>query len=61
MIVGIPAPECFSERQDEYREARSIARKAPRNAVIEVVGVGFFDCLHDQRGRAQTESNSTTY
>jgi len=47
MIAGILAPECFSEEQDEYREARSIAREAPRNAVTEVVGVGFFHYSHD--------------
>jgi hypothetical protein len=57
MIVGIAAPDRLSERQDEYREAWSIARKARGKAVIEVVGVGFFDYLHDYRGRAHALSS----
>jgi hypothetical protein len=52
MIAEIPAPECVAERRDEYQEARSIVRETPRNTVIELVGVAFFDYIHDQRGHA---------
>ena len=53
MIAEIPAPECVAQHQDEYREARSVALRAAHNTVLELVGVGFFDFLHDQRGVAK--------
>lgn len=53
MIAEIPAPECVAQYLDEYREARSVALRAAHNTVVELVGVGFFDFLHDQRGVAK--------
>ena len=55
MIAEIPAPECTtgSGHEDDYRRARSVALPLNRNAVIELVGVAFFDFLHDQPGGAK--------
>lgn len=54
MIAEIPAPECAGsgDHEDDYRKARRTVLSVPRNTVIELVGVGFFDFLHDQRGHA---------
>jgi hypothetical protein len=55
MIAEIPAPECTtgSGHEEEYQRARAIVLGAPRGAEIELVGIGFFDLLHDQQGRAK--------
>ncbi len=55
MIAEIPAPECTtgSGHEDGYRQARLVVLPLRRNAVIELVGVAFFDFLHDQRGGAK--------
>lgn len=55
MIAEIPAPECAvgTGHEGEYRAARDALRKIPGNSTIEVVGVAFFDFVHDQRGAAK--------
>lgn len=55
IIAEIPAPECAngSGHQDEFRQARETIRFISRNSVVEVVGVGFFDYLHDAKGGAK--------
>ena len=55
MIAEVPAPECTTGtgHEDEYRRARSVILSLHRDAVIELVGVGFFDFLHDQQGGAK--------
>lgn len=55
MIVEIPAPECASVPADaeRYEAARVALRGVPRAGVVEVTGVGFFDFIHNQRGRAR--------
>jgi hypothetical protein len=55
MIAEIPAPECAGRggHEEDYRTARALALSAPHDGVIELVGVGFFDFLHDQRGHAR--------
>lgn len=55
MIAEIPAPECAGSggHEEEYRRARAAALAAQRNSLIELVGVAFFDFLHDQRGHAR--------
>jgi hypothetical protein len=57
MIAEIPAPACTTGtgREEEYRRARAVARAAPLGSEIELVGVGFFDFIHDQSGRAKNE------
>lgn len=54
MIAEIPAPECAGGggHEEDYRKAREAILSTPRNTIIELVGVGFFDFLHDQRGHA---------
>jgi hypothetical protein len=55
MIAEIPAPECAASggHEGDYQKARTLILSTPRNTVIELVGVGFFDFLHDQRGVAK--------
>ena len=54
MIVEIPAPECAlgTGHEDEYRSARDTALHLRLGGWVEVVGVGFFDFLHEQSGAA---------
>jgi hypothetical protein len=55
MIVEIPAPGCAegTGREEAYRRARETLTGIPIGSVIEVVGVGFFDFLHDTKGGAK--------
>jgi hypothetical protein len=55
MIVEIPAPECAAtERHAElYRSARDSLRRVPRGGFVIIEGVGFFDFIHNQRGRGR--------
>lgn len=53
IIAEIPSPECVQSRGDDYKRARATILDAPPNALIELIGVGFFDFLHDQRGAAK--------
>jgi hypothetical protein len=55
MIAEIPSPSCPDARghAEEYRRARAIVLAAPRDAEIELDGVGFFDFIHDQIGGAK--------
>jgi hypothetical protein len=55
MIAEIPAPECAegTGHEDEYRVARETAASIPMDSVVEVLGVGFFDFLHEQKGAAR--------
>lgn len=54
MIAEIPGPECAATPADSasYAEARRVLRTIPRNGALELTGVGFFDFIHSQRGRA---------
>jgi hypothetical protein len=53
MIVEIPAPECVAVRADEYRRAREVAQSLGAGALVEVVGVGFWDKNNSERGAAR--------
>jgi hypothetical protein len=55
MIAEIPAPECAegTGREDAYRKARVVLSAIPVGSVVEIVGVGFFDFLHDAKGGAK--------
>ncbi len=55
MIAEIPAPECAqgTGHEQEYRNARDAISSVPANAIIEIIGVGFFDFLHEQQGAAK--------
>jgi hypothetical protein len=52
IVVEIPSPDCTSDRrlQGLFLEARQALRGTPRNGIVEVVGIGFFDFLHGQSG-----------
>jgi hypothetical protein len=54
MIAEIPAPECAegTGHENEYRAAREALSAIPLNSVVEVMGVGFFDFVHEQKGAA---------
>jgi hypothetical protein len=55
MIAEIPAPQCAegTGHEDEYNKARALVLRISRGSVIELIGVGFFDFLHDTRGAAK--------
>ena len=55
MIAEIPTPQCAegSGHEDDYRRARMALSKISPGSVIEIVGVGFFDFLHDAKGGAR--------
>ena len=55
IIAEIPSPDCAAtERHREvYATARAVLRSVPRRGEIELEGVGFFDFIHNQRGRAR--------
>ena len=55
MIAEIPSPDCAAtERHRElYASARATLRSVPRRGEIEIEGVGFFDFIHNQRGKAR--------
>ena len=52
VVAEIPHPGCTAvERHAKlFDEARRALRTVPRNGIVEVLGIGFFDRLHGQRG-----------
>jgi hypothetical protein len=54
LVAEIPHPGCTADERlaRVYDEARRALRTVPRDAIIEIVGLGFFDTLHGQRGMA---------
>ena len=54
LVTEIPHPECTADERLKrvFAEARQALRTVPRDAVIEIVGLGFFDYEHGQRGMA---------
>jgi hypothetical protein len=52
MIAEIPDPQCAqgTEYRAVYQSARDSLRRVPRRGLVEVIGVGFFDFIHTQRG-----------
>jgi hypothetical protein len=55
MIVEIPAAECAEGTGHEqgYQAARNTISSVRLNSIVEIVGVGFFDFLHEQGGAAE--------
>jgi hypothetical protein len=55
MIAEIPATECAegAGHEQEYQAARNTLTSIRPNSIIEIVGVGFFDFLHEQHGAAK--------
>ncbi len=55
MIAEIPAPECArgTTKEGAYRRARALVVGLSIGSKIELVGVGFFDFLHEARGGAR--------
>ena len=55
MIAEIPAPECAvgTGHEQEYKAAREVILTVPPNTIVELVGVAFFDYLHEQHGAAK--------
>jgi hypothetical protein len=54
MIAEVPDSACVpnSRHAASYAAVRRTLRGVPRRAIVTVVGVGFFDFIHNQRGRA---------
>lgn len=55
MIVEIPDPECVEDPvlKAQLVEARIALHSVPPKGLAEIDGVGFFDFIHTQRGRAR--------
>ena len=55
MIVEIPDPVCTTDKQlaAQFEVARSALRRVPRRGIATFTGVGFWDFIHNQRGRAR--------
>jgi hypothetical protein len=55
MIAEIPAPQCATGtgHEEDYRKAREVLSKISSGTIIEIVGIGFFDFLHDTKGGAK--------
>lgn len=55
MIAEIPSPNCAATAAHAvlYAAARDALRRVPRGGAVVVEGVGFFDFIHNQRGRAR--------
>ena len=55
MIVEIPSTDCATTPAQStlYAAARDALRRVPRGGRVVVEGVGFFDFIHNQRGRAR--------
>jgi hypothetical protein len=52
IVTEIPHPGCALQRASPRVFRGSALRTVPRDAIIEIVGLGFFDTLHGQRGMA---------
>lgn len=54
LVTEIPHPECTADERlaRVFAEARQALRTVSRDAIIEIIGLGFFDNLHGQRGMA---------
>lgn len=55
MVAEIPDPSCSanSRYRPQYEAARRALRGLPRDGLVEIVGIGFFDFLHEQSGMAR--------
>jgi len=55
MIVEIPNPECTTDPTlaATFEAARAALRRVPRRGRATFTGVGFWDFIHNQRGRAR--------
>jgi hypothetical protein len=54
LVTEIPDPGCTADERLArlFDQARKALRTVPREAIIEIVGLGFFDTQHGQRGMA---------
>jgi hypothetical protein len=54
LVAEIPDSACAvgTGHEAQYAEVRRTLRQLPRQAMVEVEGIGFFDTLHGQRGMA---------
>ena len=55
MIAEIPSPECLADPALAARvvAARDALRRVPKRGAVVIAGVGFWDFIHNQRGRAR--------
>jgi hypothetical protein len=54
LITEIPDSTCTADERLKrvFAEARQALRAVPRNGLVEIVGIAFFDTFHGQRGWA---------
>ena len=53
LVTEIPHPDCaqgYERLARLYEDARAALRRVPRDGIVEIVGIGFFDTDHGQRG-----------
>jgi hypothetical protein len=55
MIVEIPDLACTADPTlaARFQSARDVLRRLPKRGQATFTGVGFWDCIHNQRGRAK--------
>ena len=55
LVAEIPHPGCTADRVlgARFEAARQALRRVPRDGLVEVIGIGFFDSLHGQSGMAR--------
>jgi len=55
MIAEIPAPLCAegTGHEEDYEKVRADLTSLPVGSIVEIIGVGFFDFLHDAIGGAK--------
>ena len=54
LVTEIPHPVCTQDTllARRFNDARAALRQVPRDGIVEIVGIGFFDTHHGQRGMA---------
>jgi hypothetical protein len=52
LVAEIPSGACTSNAQlgQRFEDARRALRGLPRDGLVEIIGIGFFDFLHGQSG-----------
>jgi hypothetical protein len=55
LVAEIPSPGCTADPRlaEAFATARQALRGSPRDGILEIVGIGFFDFLHGQSGMAR--------
>ncbi|WP_373069082.1 hypothetical protein [Gemmatimonas sp.] len=55
LIAELPSPECATSATlaTRFRAARDSLRRVPRRGTVDIVGIGFWDYIHNQKNGAR--------